>query len=240
MTPPAPPKPPTPEQFYDIWRSDPTPDNLNKVVRALEPAIVYKLSAVGGNDSPQLKHQARLYTAEAVQRFKPDSGTSLHTWTVNHLQGLQRFKRENQGPVKIPDRAAVDAWAIEKANRELEDELGFEPDVQQLADGSGMSVQRISKVRQITRPVAASAQMFDEGSTMTDYLGEALDYVYGDSDSIDRKIIEYTTGYGGVAVLNKKEIAARVGLSPAQVTRRSERIGRKLVEMDSALESNYQ
>jgi len=192
---------------------------------------------VGNN--PQMRHQARLYAADAVKKFDPASGTKLRTWTQSQLQSLQRYRRENQGPVKVPDRASIDAWAIEKSQRELEDSLGFEPSVLQLADHSGLSVKRIAAVRKITRPVAASAQMYDEGESLPDFLGEALEYVYGDSDPVDRKIIELTTGYGGSPMLSKKDTAERLGISPAQVTRRSERIGVKLAEMDQQIEKAH-
>lgn len=235
LTPPIDP-PSTPESIYDAWRADPTPDNLNKVVKSLDPTIGYKLSTMGIADNPQMKHQARLYAADAIRKFDPASGTNLRTWTQSQLQSLQRYRRESQGPVKIPDRAAIDAWTIERATRELEDELGFEPDVKQLADRSGLSVKRIGAVRKITRPVAANAQMFEDGNEPTDFLGEALEYVYDSSDPIDRKIIEHTTGYGGAEVLSKQDIARRLGIHASQITRRSDRIGLQVQAMDQQIE----
>jgi DNA-directed RNA polymerase specialized sigma subunit len=205
----------------------------------MDDTIGYKLSSMGIADNPQMRHQARLFAAEAVKKFDPSSGANLRTWTQSQLQSLQRFRRENQGPVKVPDRAAIDAWAIERASRELEDEFGREPDVKMLADRSGLSVKRIAAVRKTTRPVAAAEQMYDEGETHPDFLGEALEYVYDEADPIDRKIIEMTTGYGGSPIMAKKEIAARLGISPSQVTRRSDRIGQKLQEMDYTIEQTY-
>lgn len=228
--------PETPESIYDTWRADPTPDNLGRVVKSLDPTINYKLSTMGIGDNPQMRHQARLYAADAVKKFDPASGTNLRTWTQSQLQSMQRYRRESQGPVKIPDRASLDAWTLERTSRELEDELGFEPDVKQLADRSGISVKRIAAVRKITRPMAAAAQMYDDGQTPTDFLGEALEYVYDTSDRTDRKIIELTTGYGGSQVMAKNEIAARLGISPSQVTRRADRIGLKVQEMDQQIE----
>lgn len=237
---PAQPKPLNAESAYKEWWLDQTPTKLNSVVRALDNTVSYKMSSMGIADNPQMKHQARLFVADAVKKYDPNSGASLHTWAQSHLQSMHRFKRENQGPVKVPDRAALDAWAIEKANRELTDELGYEPDVKQLADKSRMSVKRIAAVRKATRPVAAASQMYDEGgSTMSDYMGEALEYVYDDADQIDKKIIEMTTGYGGVTMLQKNQIAAKLGISPSQVTRRTERIGMKLQEMDQDITSTY-
>ncbi len=70
---------------------------------------------------------------------------------------------------------------------------------------------------------------------MADYLGEALEYLYDDSDATDRAIIEHTTGYGGQQMMQKNEVAAKLGISPSQVTRRSERIGQRLLELEKDL-----
>jgi GTP-dependent phosphoenolpyruvate carboxykinase len=87
--------------------------------------------------------------------------------------------------------------------------------------------------------VAAASQMYDEGQEAPDFLGEAMEYVYDESDPIDRKIIEFTTGYGGSPMLSKKEIADRLGISPSQVTRRADRIGMKIQDMDYEIEKTY-
>lgn len=225
--------------FYNAWRMDPSPANLAQVVKALEPVVSYKVASMGIADNPQMRHQARLFAIDAVKSFNPGASASLTTWTQSQLQSLQRFRRENAGPLKVPDRLALDAWAIEKARRSLEDELGQEPDVKQLADRAKLSVKRITAVNRATRPVAAESQMHDAGLEMADYLGEALEYVYDESDPIDRKIIEMSTGYGGAQMLQKNQIAAKLGVSSSQITRRTERIARKLQDMEQDIESTY-
>jgi hypothetical protein len=219
--------------LYDRWRMDPKPEHLSAVVSSLDRSIGYRLGSMGIADNPQMRHQARLITADAVRKYDPASGVALSTWTQNNLQALQRFRRENQGPVKLPDRAVLDGWALARAANELEDELGYEPDVQTLADRTGLSVKRIASVRKATRPVAAASQMsFDPTTSESDFLGEALEYVYDESDVIDRKIIEHTTGYGGAEMMSKFDLAKKLGVSPAQITRRAERLGHKIQEME--------
>lgn len=224
---------------YDRWRMDPSPTNLAAVVKALEPTVSYKVSSMGLSDNPQMKHQARLFAIDAIKKYNPGSGASLQTWTQSQLQSMNRFRRENTGPLRVPDRTALDAWAIEKARRELEDELGFDPDVKQLADRSKLSVKRIALVNKATRPIASDSQMYDTGMEMSDFLGEALEYVYDESDPIDRKIIEMSTGYGGRQPVAKNQIAASLGMSGSQITRRTERIARKLQDMERDIEATH-
>lgn len=227
------------DDAYNQWAVDRKPEHLHATVEYLKPTIDYKLAAMGSADNPQMRHQARLVVADAIKKYDPSVGVRLTTWAQQNLQSMNRFKRENQGPLKVPDRAALDAWTIEKASQELEDKLGREADLSELADFTNMSVKRIAAVRKATRPVAASSQMYSEGEDLTDYLGEAMTYVYDDSDTLDRKIIEYTTGYGGVQSMPKNQVAAKLGISPAQVTRRTERIAQKLQGLEENLKDTF-
>lgn len=238
-TPPPPKKPGTAAAAYTLWQNDPTPDRLHGVIKALEPTISYKMSAMGVADNPQMKHQARLFAAEAVRRYDPAAGVGLTTWTQSQLQSMHRFRRENQGPVKIPDRAALDAWTLEKATRQFADEHGRDPDVRELADASNLSVKRIASVRKATRPIASASQMHTDPAHNVDFMGEALEYLYDDLDYVDRSIVEMSTGYGGASVLAKNRIAEKLGISPSQVTRRTDRISQRLQEMEQRLEDTH-
>ena len=240
LAPPPKPKAVGAEDAYKQWWLDKTPENLNLTIKALEPTISFKMASMGAADNPQMKHQAKLFAADAVKKYDPMSGASLHTWTQSQLQSMHRFKREHQGPVRVPDRAAIDAWVMEKATREHLDQTGMEPDVGQLADLTNLSVKRIAAVRKATRPVAAASQMYDDGQESVDYMGEALEYIYQDADPIDRRIIEMTTGYGGTPVMAKNQAAAILGISPSQVTRRSERIGSRIHDMERDIQTTYQ
>lgn len=221
-----------PADAYTAWKADPTPDNLNATVRALDSTVNYALYATGDTTNPQLKYQARLFAADAVKSFDPNNGAQLGSWVSGQLQSLRRFKRENSGPVKVPERAQLDAWHLEKTRRKFLDDNGYDPDVKQLADASNISVKRIADVNRSTRPVVAQGAIEEVEQQHADYLDEAMEYVYDESDTTDRKIIEHLTGYGGVTLLAKNEIATKLGVSPSQVTRRSERIAMRLQDME--------
>ncbi len=224
-----------PDEAYTAWKADPTPANLNATIRALDGPINYALYSAGDTTNPQLRHQARLFAVDAVKTYDPTKGTALPSWVSGQLQSLNRFKRENSGPVKVPERAQLDAWHLEKVRRTYLDEHGVEPDVKQLADASNMSVKRISDVRRATRPVVSQDALGDVEQSVADYTDEALEYVYDESELTDRRIIEMLTGYGGTEMLPKHIVAQRLGVSPSMITRRSDRIALKLQEMERDL-----
>lgn len=227
------------QKAWLAYQDNPTSSTLRAVVDSLHPLIASQAAAHGGAESPHIRHKARLMAADAVRTFDPASGAKLTTWVQSNLRGLSRYRRESGGPVKIPERAQLDAWHIEKARRQYFDEHGDEPDTRQLADASGMPVKRITEVIAMTRPIAAESEFYGVQQSVADNLGEALDYVYSQADKIDRAIIDHTMGYGGKPVLQKQQIAAKLNVSPALITRRSERIGQMTQDFDRQLSQTY-
>lgn len=236
----APPKPFGIASAYTQWQNKQTPESLADVVEAMRPMIDYRVSAHGGADNPKMRHQAKLIAADSIRRFNPAAGANLQSWVQTNLQGLNRYRRESQGPVKVPERASLDAWSLELASRRFQDDHDREPDVRELADASGLSVKRIADVRKATRPIGSEAQsMASPEAHQADFLGEAMEYLYGELDYVDRRIIDMTTGYGGTEMLPKNVIAQRLGISPSQVTRRSDAIAKRLQAMEDDLQSAY-
>jgi DNA-binding Lrp family transcriptional regulator len=57
-----------------------------------------------------------------------------------------------------------------------------------------------------------------------------LDYVYFELDPIDKKIYELSTGYKGSEKLPKKEIARQLNISAPAVSKRINKILKKIEE----------
>ena len=66
---------------------------------------------------------------------------------------------------------------------------------------------------------------------------EALEYVFHDSDHVDRRILEMKLGYAGHPTLPPKAIAAALKLSPTQLSRRSARLSMRINNIASALKN---
>lgn len=228
----------TPEDAYAHWQSNPTPENLSGVVDTLSPTLHYALGQLSGGSNPLLKHKGKLILANAVQSFNPASGAKLSSWSQSQLMGLRRANRETGNPIKIPERAQLDAWHLERTRRDYLDQHGFEPDITQLADASKLGVKRITEVHRLTRPTVSEGALGDAELHSTDFLGEAFEYLRDESDAVDRHIIDHSTGYGGAEKLQKNEIAAKLGISPSQVTRRADRIFRGVRELETQLQGS--
>jgi len=228
------------QDAYVTWREDPSDDNMATVMKSLNPTISYFVSTLGASDNPQMRHKAKVFAAQAVHSYNPESGAGLSTWTQGQLKRMRRYKRETGGAVRVPDRSQLDAYTIEKARVQYLDDHGSEPDMHQLADAARLPVKRIEAVTAATRPVPSASQLPGAGGALPDYMDEAAEYVYSEADKKDRQILEFSTGYGGVEKLTKANIAKKLGISTAQVTRRTARIGMRLQEMNDDLQSTQE
>lgn len=241
---------PVDQDPYEAWRREPTPGNLNRVVKSLDPGIKHTLHQIGAGSDPYLYSQARMLTAKAVQSYDPEYGAQLPTWVNRQLLPLRRMRREKQTAVKIPESAQLDAMALHQAENEFMEKHNREPDLLELSDAAQIPVRRIEKVRKQFVKFVHDDQLNPDTADSSGEAGgaaishsepehgqEATEYVYHESDYVDRKILEHKTGFGGAPVLNGAEIAKKLGISPASVTRRSAKLTYKINQYRQILEN---
>jgi hypothetical protein len=221
---------------YEKWQLFKDGDSLYEVTKSLRPTIDSVVASLGGTGNPQIAVKARVIAAKAIQSYDPDAGATLPTWVSQQLRQLTRDIRKSNSLVHVPDGVQLDAYALYRAEREFEDEHGREPTVEELSDISHIPVKRIKDVRTKMRPVIADAGTESEDGSATlsvpdsDYTQDALDYVYAESDRNDKKLLEYTVGYGGSPVLDAKKIMDKLKLTPVQLSRRKARLSMRINE----------
>jgi DNA-directed RNA polymerase specialized sigma subunit len=228
------------DEIYSFYKEDPTPDNLNNVVKVLEPSINYAVSSIGAADDRLVRQKARIFAGLAVQKYDPTAGADLKTWVNHNLMQIRRFRRETQQPIKVPERQQLEAYTLFKAEQNFAADHEREPDLVELSDYSGIPIRKIEKIRRSQRLVPSETTMEGFGGMMhaePDLVNEALDYIYQESDKIDRQIIELKTGYGGkFDPIPPKDIAKRLKITPSQLSRRSSRMAFKIQQYEQALQ----
>lgn len=232
--------PVTPDDLFKIYQSQPSQSNLNTVVQALRPAIDYAVQSAGASGDPYVRSMALAHAAKAVKKFDPTKAgaSNLRTYVGSELQQIGRIARRSRSVLQLPERTQLDAYALMKARKGFESQHGREPDAGELADFSGYSIKRIEKVMKQTRAVSSESSLpSDTEKTDTDFQPEAVDYVYHDADHIDRRILEHKTGFGGAEILEPKMIAAKLKLTPSQLSRRSAKLALRINEIENALKS---
>lgn len=228
---------------YERWIVQKDNDSLYEVTKSLKPTIDSVVASLGGTGNPQIASRARVIAAKAIQSYDPSSGASLPTWVSQQLRQLTRDIRRSNSMVRVPDGIQLDGYAIYRAEKEFEDEYGREPTVEELADAAHLSVKRIKDVRTKMRPMITDAGTETEEGSATlsvadsDYTQDALDYIYAESDRNDKKILEYTVGYGGAEPISNEKIMEKLKLTPVQLSRRKARLSMRINDVLEGLSS---
>jgi len=234
-----------PAKPYDVWAKAKTPKNLRAVIDDNRPTIDKALkSYAGGMPGNNIRRRAELMAAEAVKTYDPQVGAQLHTHMMSQLQGLRRVAAKFADPMPKPDRLRLESAKMEADKLELADVLGREPSLEELAEHGGYDARKIRKMQMRNRATVAESSLIPEdgnegdeympGVRRNDPAAVWMDYVYHDLDDIGRIILQYRTGYNGVQKLSNQDIAKRLNMTPAAVSKRANQIQARLDEIVEA------
>lgn len=220
--------------LYDAWKLAPGPKTLEPILDNLAPTIDNGLSSFAPGSEDVLKTRAKILAAHAVETYNPKMGTKLNTHVYNSLQKLFREKSARENIVHVPENVILEKGIIDKANKDFESNYGRQPAMSELADKTGLSMQRLGKIGKYRDTAVESQFLSEKGDTLFS-TGEDpnrmwLSYVYHDLDPIDKKVFEWSTGYGGTEKIPKKEIAARLRITAPAVSSRINKMVKKLEE----------
>ena len=220
------------EDLYFDWVQNPTPEAMNKLITELDPVFISEAERNVG-PTPLLKAKARALGVDAIHSYDPTKGTTLKTWVTTNMKPLSRYSHRLR-PVSISEQMARQAAELQSRRAELEERLGRDPNDTELADFVGMPKARIRKLREAVRPHAADSQFItqtDEGEEYTppgytprNVTDAASSLVYDSLGPREKAVFRYKTGIFGDSVLSNAEIARKLGVSPAMVSKISAQI----------------
>lgn len=217
---------------YETWKGNPSSENHNNLMKSLDPIISSALMSFTGGDKT-LRTRARILADKALLTYDPERGASLKSHVYNNLQRLQRYSAQRQRALHVPENVRFDSQVIRRFKDEYRDKYGDDPTDDTVADRLGMSRRRVRK--------AGGTGELSEGQSLGE-IGDLqgtisktpdqvwMDYVYHDLGDTNKKILGWTSGYRGSEILLKKEIARRLGITPAAVSSRVSTITRRLEE----------
>jgi DNA-directed RNA polymerase specialized sigma subunit len=225
------------QELHAKWLSDPTPANLSVLLTALNPVIKSEALKYKG-PRHVLNVKAKSLAIDAIRRYDPLSQAKVSSWVVSNLRSLSRYGTELSRPAHSPEDAIRSAASVNSERVRLSDELGRDPGDDELADAMGISVKRVIKLRSLvpaqTREGQLSIRETDDGDVssmdaMTDdgssgAMREAVEAVRESLDDRDKFILDSRVGRGGAPVMAAGDVAARLGISGAMVSKRADKI----------------
>ena len=220
---------------HELYKAQPSPENLHAVVQTLQPTINYTLAALGAHNDPVIQGKSMLAAADAIETYDPAKGASLPTYVTSQLRQLTRDIRKQRSPINVPERVQLDRYKLEQAKKSFVDKKGRDPDMLELADFTGLPLKRIEKIHTGDMAVGTEGEENQAAQSEPDFEKEALEYVYHDADHTDRRILDMRTGFAGHPEMEPKDVAVVLGLTPSQLSRRSARLALKVQKIHESL-----
>lgn len=220
---------------YEKWKTEDTPDTTRELLTTLTPQIDSALKNFSPGMEAGMRLRAQTMALSAARSYDPSKGMHLKSYVYQQLQPIQREYGKRLNVTKLPERHILERKALSQAESDFVDAKGRKPSTAELADFASIPIKRITTIRTHGTPVSESSRIHPEtGDDMTSMSVDPQqvwsEYIYSDLDPIDQRIYEMSTGYGGVAVVPKKDIAAELKISPAAVSQRIGKIVGRLQE----------
>lgn len=180
--------------------------------RGAEPEDLYQLGCVG--------------FLKAVSGFDTGFGTQFSTYAVPKISGeIRRFLRDD-GPVKVSRGLKEQAVRIRAARAALEQRLGREPRLGELAEETGLSPEEVAAAETASGPTESLQRESEEGFTLEHVLGDyaaeerllervALSEAISALGEREQKLISLRYFHG----LTQEKTARVLGVSQVQVSR---------------------
>lgn len=213
-----------------------------ELLNSLGPVIQGQVNKYRGSGLPDvaLKLEARRLASKAIDTYDPNQA-QLNTHVTNNLKKLSRFVMNYQNIGHIPEPRILMISKYNTIYDNLEANTGREPTVVELADAMNVSIAEVERLQtELRKDLSMTLQDDDDEAGFYFYaqtpevdpqLRQAIEFVYFDADPIDKKIMEYMFGMGGVQRKTSKEIGQKLRLSPSTLKKQQISIAKQIKEL---------
>lgn len=175
----------------------------------------------------EAKHQAVL----ALRDYKPGMGAKPSSFVQTRVsQRLNRYVSEHQNVARLPEAQVHRIGSYTRAMDELGGRFGREPTTHELADHMGIPVAHVTRLRKSLRADLLSSKpgfdTFEDHSSDPDF-NQAMMAYYNLSNQ-EKLVFDYLLGAHGQPRLQPKQIAQKLNITPARVSKVKKNIAKKL------------
>lgn len=223
-----------------LWQNKPDNKLMQDILKKLNKTMQAAMTSFGGGISQNLRIPAAKLTIQALKSYDRSKGTAVSTHVFHNLKRLSRINSQRSQIVHIPQNIRLAYSTVSNKTTELRQRLGRQPSLQQLADATGLSTKKLSRILQGNAVVSQSGSQLVQGQSNTrgssdltddDYVG----YVYHSVQPIDQKILQWSTGFQGAKMLPVGQIAKRLNLSAPAISQRRAKLQQMISQVRGLL-----
>ena len=214
------------------WQKTPTPQNMSHVLKTIQPMIDKSVARFPQYNPNVLGGEARRLAIQGIKSYDPTSGAALGTHIFNHLLPLGRRGQNMTRVVTMPRSLQTEVGRMLKTEQDFREENNREATDTELQDLLQIPASKLGHLRRHSRFEFAEgqAESLPEVSEEDPKLSMWADYVYHGLDPMGQSIMDHKMGRNGRQVLSTDEIAAKLGIHPTYVDRRSKKIAEEILK----------
>jgi len=215
-----------------------------ELMGSLKPIIYRQVNRFKASGLPaiSLKLEGLRLAEHAIDTYDP-SKSQLNTHVTNYLKKMSRFVTNYQNVGHIPEPRALMIGKYQTAFDNLGADKGREPTIDELADHLQINPIEVERLQiELRKDLAIKVEEADDESLGGFYfhsnsfgedpkLKQAIEFVYYDANSVDKKILEYTFKLNNKPTLTDKAIELKLRLSTFELKKRKTRLAKEIKEL---------
>ncbi len=206
-------------ELWRKWKQTQSEADLDALIKQMWPVMRRETGRWAAIVSPSfLDNEAKLLAIKAFNSYNPNAGATLSTHLTNQLKKLSRVAYARQSTLSVPEQKRLIYNQYNHAYRQLEDQTGRPPTLNDIADHMRLPPKRLQS---IVNTVGKKEFMeSSDGPAFVQHMDdpEVIDLAYHDMTPVQKKIFEMRTGYGGNAVKSGAGIMQATGLTQGQLS----------------------
>lgn len=206
-------------ELWKAWKKQPTPSNMQTLLDRANPLIQKEVNRWSGTLArPALEIEGKRLAVEAIESYSPSSGAALSTHIMNRLQKLSRLSYTHQNIARIPEHQVLKFHTYNMAQSSLQDRLGRDPTADELSEELGWPKSHLTNFQKSLRKEFVESgerpPIFDAKADE----GGLVDFVFHDLSPVQKKIFQYSTGYGGAPILSNPAMTKKLKMTQGQLS----------------------
>lgn len=232
-------------ELFNKFKENNDLEAKKELLKSLTPLITSQANKFINSGLPPLaiKLEGIRLSSGAIDTYDP-SKAQLNTHIINNLKKLSRFVTNYQNVGHIPEPRALMIGKYNTIYSNLNEDKGREPTAEELADSMQVPITEIERLqtelrKDLSLNLVDDENDSDDGTGFYQYISgdqnpkqkEAIEFVYFDSDPVEKKILEWTLGLYGNPILSTKDILTKLKLSDLELKKIKEKLAKEISEL---------